>query len=533
MDLSAVKAIAICEKCENFLESPITLPCSKTICEYHLKEFHKDYLTNKISCMFCKKQHLIPDGGFEVNIKIKNIIDSNAHLYEDEKRINLSFESSLQKLNHLLKELDKKEPEVQKHFHESLSKIKDQINLDVKSLKSQIDKVANKLFNRIKEFENECFKSLMKISRIENNRYDVEEINRNWNSQKRCPNFKSEKSDELKVCIDNKIEEIESKLKEFEKVKFSVERLIYKPSHTEINELFFGKLEVKYKKCKLITGSSDDSLKVWDMENAACIRTIRGHTSSIYSLTYSQSGLLISGSFDGTIKFWDMNGNYSCIKTIKEPYTVSSLAISETNDLISGFSDGTIKIWDLNTWMCIKVLKEHTATVVFLVPLPNNELISCSSFINIWNMNTSSCIRSLNNKSMVFCIAITKEYNLISGSENGVIKVWDVYTGNVISVFNGHDDYILSLEISKNDELFSGDGKGIIKIWNLKTSECLRVLEKHTSKIASLKLIDNNQLISCSGDSTIVVWNLNSYECVRTLEGHEAAIQCSTLITDQ
>jgi hypothetical protein len=262
MDLSAVKAIAICEKCEKFLESPITLPCSKTICECHLKEFHKDYLTNKISCVFCKRQHLIPDGGFEVNIKIKNIIESNAHLYEDEKRINLSFESSLQKLNHLLKELDKKEPEVQMYFNESLSKIKDQINLDVKNLQFQIDKVASKLFNRLKEFESECFKSLNKISRIENNRYDVEEINRNWCMQKRCPDLKSEKNEELKVCIDNKIEEIESKLKEFEKVKFSVERLIYKSNHSVINESFIGKLEVKYKKCKLITGSSDDSLKV-------------------------------------------------------------------------------------------------------------------------------------------------------------------------------------------------------------------------------------------------------------------------------
>ena len=150
--------------------------------------------------------HLKPDGGFQVNTKIKNFIDKKWHLFEDEKRINLSFESSLQKLNHVFKDLDKKQPEVQKHFHESLSEIKSQINFEVESRKSQIDNKANKLFNQIKEFENECFKSLDQISGIENIsniRFDVEEIDRKWNSQKRCPGFLTEKSDELMTNIPN------------------------------------------------------------------------------------------------------------------------------------------------------------------------------------------------------------------------------------------------------------------------------------------------------------------------------------------
>jgi hypothetical protein len=57
----------------------------------------------------------------------------------------------------------------------------------------------------------------------------VEEINGKWDSQKRETNFFSDdhKDDrvELKLCIDNKIKEIDSKLNEFEKEKLSLGKL--------------------------------------------------------------------------------------------------------------------------------------------------------------------------------------------------------------------------------------------------------------------------------------------------------------------
>ena len=465
--------MATCEVCHNFVRSPILLPCSsKNICKEHLKSNTNDYQAIEITCPLCKKQHLIPDDGFPANTDLKAIMEQNEHLHEDEKRINLSFESSLENLKKLNDNLKNKQTELKKHVLESLAKIKEQINLDVKSAKSQIDKEGNKLFDQIKKFEIE---------------------------------------------------------------KLSDERLIYKPNQTQL--LLLGKLEVKSKqtqvqKFKVITGVDKD-LKVWDMHKAACIKDIIGHQSTILSLTHSQIGTLISGSSDGTIKFWDMNADYSFIKSIKEPnVAVSSLAMSETNDLISGFSDGTIKVWDLSTWKCVKVLKKHTKDVVVLVPLPNNELISCSSSIHIWNISTSQCLHSFINDSMVFCIAITEERLVISGSEDGMIRVWSVLAKGKIRDLTGHEGCILSLEI-KNDLLCSGDAEGIIRLWNPRTWKCFWVLDKHGSKISLLRLVDNNQLISCSVDCTVLVWNLNTYECISTLKRNEAAIQCSTLITDQ
>ena len=115
-----------------------------------------------------------------------------------------------------------------------------------------------------------------------------------------------------------------------------------------------------------------------------------------------------------------MNADYLFVKLIKGTHVaVSSMAVSETNDLISGFSDGAIKIWELTNYTCLKVLKKHTEAVVVLVPLPDNELVSCS--IHIWQTNTGDYLHSFENKSTFFCVSPTKERILISGSEDGII----------------------------------------------------------------------------------------------------------------
>ena len=65
----------------------------------------------------------------------------------------------------------------------------------------------------------------------------MEEINRNWNSQNRETHFYSDVRKELKLRLVTELKEIESKLNEFEKEKLSVERLIYNPNQTQIDEL--------------------------------------------------------------------------------------------------------------------------------------------------------------------------------------------------------------------------------------------------------------------------------------------------------
>jgi WD40 repeat protein len=54
-----------------------------------------------------------------------------------------------------------------------------------------------------------------------------------------------------------------------------------------------------------VTASADDTVRVWNEDNGAAIRTLSGHTDYVYALAISSDEALIaSGSFNGEVKVW-------------------------------------------------------------------------------------------------------------------------------------------------------------------------------------------------------------------------------------
>ena len=92
----------------------------------------------------------------------------------------------------------------------------------------------------------------------------------------------------------------------------------------------------------IISGSTDKTIKIWDIDSGICIKTLEGHNGSVYSVAIKDN-LIISGSYDKRIKIWDIESG-ECIKTL-EGHTsyVYSVAIKD-NLIISGSDDETIRI---------------------------------------------------------------------------------------------------------------------------------------------------------------------------------------------
>ena len=56
---------------------------------------------------------------------------------------------------------------------------------------------------------------------------------------------------------------------------------------------------------KIISGSSDHTIKIWDANTGECLKTLEGHSSYVNSVAYSPDGTkIVSGSEDNTVKIW-------------------------------------------------------------------------------------------------------------------------------------------------------------------------------------------------------------------------------------
>lgn len=97
-----------------------------------------------------------------------------------------------------------------------------------------------------------------------------------------------------------------------------------KPPHGEIKRLGCckghkrGVWNVRFGKTErvLATGSSDKTVKLWNLEDFTCIKTFEGHTNSVLRVDFINYGMhLVSTGSDGLVKLWSVREE-ACVATL-------------------------------------------------------------------------------------------------------------------------------------------------------------------------------------------------------------------------
>ena len=97
----------------------------------------------------------------------------------------------------------------------------------------------------------------------------------------------------------------------------------------------------------VVSGSWVDTLKVWDVEQGKCLKTLEGHKNSVLALAVLPNGTVVSGSSDWTLKVWDVEQG-KCLKTLEgHKDMVRALAVLPNGTVVSGSRDKTLKVWDV------------------------------------------------------------------------------------------------------------------------------------------------------------------------------------------
>jgi WD40 repeat protein len=59
---------------------------------------------------------------------------------------------------------------------------------------------------------------------------------------------------------------------------------------------------------RIVSGSRDNTLKVWDAQTGQEMLTLEGHSGRVDSVSFSPDGKrIVSGSWDKTLKIWDIS----------------------------------------------------------------------------------------------------------------------------------------------------------------------------------------------------------------------------------
>ncbi|KAJ6513922.1 WD40-repeat-containing domain protein [Mycena vitilis] len=100
------------------------------------------------------------------------------------------------------------------------------------------------------------------------------------------------------------------------------------------------------KKPLLISGSLDNTIKLWDIDTGEAISTFFGHIEGVWAVA-SDKMRLVSGSHDRTIKVWSRDEAKCTATLVGHRAAVSCLALGE-DKIVSGSDDWDVKIWSFS-----------------------------------------------------------------------------------------------------------------------------------------------------------------------------------------
>ena len=78
---------------------------------------------------------------------------------------------------------------------------------------------------------------------------------------------------------------------------------------------------------RLVSASSDKTMRVWDASSGACLRVLEGHTAPVLIVCALSDGRFASASFDNTVRVWDIS-NGACLETAEFDSSRASEIIS-------------------------------------------------------------------------------------------------------------------------------------------------------------------------------------------------------------
>ncbi|KAG2574368.1 hypothetical protein PVAP13_7KG326900 [Panicum virgatum] len=236
-------------------------------------------------------------------------------------------------------------------------------------------------------------------------------------------------------------------------------------------------------KTLIVTGSKDNTVKLWDAERRSCIGTGKGHLGAVGSVAFSKKSknFFVSGSSDRTIKIWTWDDTLDDdevplkAKAVVAAHDkdINSLAVSPNDGLVcSGSEDRTACIWKLPNLVSSVVLKGHKR--------------------GIWSVEFSPV-----------------EQCVMTSSGDRTIKIWSVADGSCLKTFEGHTSSILRASfLSRGTQVISCGSDGLVKLWTIKTNECIATYDKHDGKVWALAVGRKTEMLATGGtDAILNLWH--------------------------
>ena len=214
---------------------------------------------------------------------------------------------------------------------------------------------------------------------------------------------------------------------------------IWRTEDWEVEKIFTGHTNqirkiLKQNNDTIISCSDDSSIRAWSLDSyeADCSYTLSGHEDKINDillLDLYDNNTLLSVSDDKTIRLWNLETK-ECDNAIKTEDIQTCLGKLKNGKFMVGGEDGSVTVFNIEGLEPILSISAHTEPVEMLYESPfTGDIITGSqdNLVKMFKVDNGVCIKILEgHKNTILGVVQLDENNILTASVDKTIKIWTI-----------------------------------------------------------------------------------------------------------
>ncbi|WP_046863665.1 TIR domain-containing protein [Microvirga massiliensis] len=279
-------------------------------------------------------------------------------------------------------------------------------------------------------------------------------------------------------------------------------------------------LVVRIDEHRVLSGSGDNTLRLWDLNTGAELRRFEGHTGWVRIIVQIDEHRVLSGSADNTLRLWDLDSGTELRLFEGHTDDVTALLRIDEHRALSGSADKTLRLWDLDSGTELRRLEGHTSFVTALLRIDEHRVLSGSGddllrpgsrdcTLRLWDLDSGTELRRLEGYvGWVTALLRIDEHRMLSVSQDNTLRLWDLNTGAELRRFEGHMGWVRTIvQIDEHRVLSSGSEDKTLRLWDLDTGVELTRFHGDAEFLA-VEVLDPQHLLAFDRGGRLHVFNI-------------------------